>query len=205
MGQLENALRDQAIPFFGQIAGYNRSDLSDIDVTQTSPIVAGASPTGGLGGLGDLFYLSNVGGAPVQNNLIRILRPQFVQVIAAYLTLSLTTANAETIPKFYVTVGTGFTTSTGLVPSTPTLADIIANHTLLKGDSNPWTTPNGLAGTITINKLNILGKIPARGDTNYRDDCFVIGVHFLQTPNNGTGYKLTKFEVNLSGVVINNA
>lgn len=202
---IDNALRNQAIPFLGQIAGYNRSDQSDLDINSVSAVVSGASPTGGLGGLGDIFYLTNIGGAPVQNNLIRILRPQFIQAVAAYLTLSINTANAETDPAFYVTVGTGYSGAGSLVPSVPTTQQIIDNHTLLKGNSSPWTTPNGLAGAVTINKLNILKALPAYGTANYRDDCFVVGIHFRKTPANSAGYKLLKFTVDMSGVVVNNA
>lgn len=195
MGQLDNALRGQAIPFLGQIAGYNRSDQSDLDIT-----VADA--------LGDLFNMSNTNApynVPAQNNLIRILRPQFMQVVAAYLTISLNTANAETSPKFYLTVGTGYTSNPkGLIPAIPTTAQIIANHTLIKGDANPWTTANGLAGTITVNKANILAALPKITDTNYRDDCFVVGIHFLQTPLNTAGYKFIKLEANMSGIIQHN-
>jgi hypothetical protein len=204
MGQQDNALRQQATPFLGQIAGYNRSDTSDIDVTSTSAIMTGASPTGGLGGLGDLFTtLSNVGSAPPKNNLIRILKPQFVALTAAYLTISLTTANAETSPKFYITVGTGYSSNpSGLVAATPTDQQIIDIHTRLKGNATPYTTPNGLAGTITVSKLNIFKELPDPSSANFRGDCFVIGVHFLQTPNSGAGYKLNKFEVQMAGVIL---
>ncbi len=194
MGQLDNALRKSAIPFLGQIAGYNRNQLSDQDITQAN-------------GLGDLYNLANYNDGytitpPLKNNLIRILRPQFLLVTGAYITLALTTANAEPNPKFYVTVGTGYVDSNSLIPTVPTDAQIIANHTLLKGDSNPYQTPSGGVGSIIIPNLNIFAALPQEGTANFRNDHFVIVVHFLQTPQNGTGYKLNKFLVNMTGIPI---
>jgi hypothetical protein len=192
MGQLDNALRQQATPFLGQVAGYNRSDQSDIDVTAVTAVDSGD--------LLNLSLLNAPTNVPLKNNLIRILRPQFVHITAAYLTLSITTANAETSPKFYITVGTGF--SSGVTPATPTDAQILDIHKRLKGDANPFTTPNGLAGTITVYKLNILSELPAPSSANFNEFCFVVGIHFLQTPLNSTGFKLNKFGVDLAGVIL---
>lgn len=194
MGQLDNALRQQSIPFLGQVVGYNRNQLSDQDITQAS-------------GLGDLYNLSNYNDGytitpPLKNNLVRILRPQFLAITGAYFTFGLTTANTEPSPKFYITVGTGYVDSTSMVAATPTDAQIIANHTKLKGDSNPYQTPSGGAGSIIVPNLNILALLPQDGDVNFRYDHFVIGIHFLQTPQNGTGYKLNKFLVNMTGIPI---
>lgn len=189
------ALREQAIPFLGQIAGYNRNDQSDFDVSQANA-------------LGDLYTLVapatdgfDPNAQPRKNNLVRILQPQFVATTAAYFTFSLTTANNETSRKFYVTAGTGYTTANGVIPAIPSDEEIRRIHTLLKGDSQPYDTPNGQPGTVTIDKLNILNLLPKRGEANFRQDCFVIGIHFLQVPSVATGYKLNRFEVNCSGVI----
>jgi hypothetical protein len=111
------ALRSEAIPFLGQIAGYNRNDQSDFDVTQANA-------------LGDLYGLANGDpsvpggdGVPKKNNLIRILQPQFAALTAAYLTLGINTANNETSRKFYITVGTGYTDASGVTPATPSDAE----------------------------------------------------------------------------------
>lgn len=189
---IDNALRTQSIPYLGQICGYNRNATSDYDVTSAS-------------NLGDLYNLSNYNDGytitpPLKNNLVRILRPQFLSLTAAYFTLGLTTANSEPSPKFYVTVGTGYTDSTGMTPAVPSDAEILAKHTVLKGDSSPWQTPTGSTGSIIVPKLNLLQLLPKEGDPNFRNDHFIIGVHFLQTPSNSTGYKLNKFLVNMNGI-----
>ncbi len=186
------ALRTDAIPFLGTIAGYNRSEQSDFDVTQ-------AIDLGDLAVLGAPDPLESF--VPGKSTMVRVLQPQFVAITAAYLTFSITTANNETSRKFYITVGTGYESADSLVPSIPSDAEIRHIHTLLKGDSDPYDTPNQLPGTITVNKLNILNLLPSFGDDNFRSDCFVIGIHFLGVPSVDTGYKLSKFELDCSGVI----
>lgn len=188
---LDLATRKDAIPFLGQIAGYNRSDVSDADVTQATA-------------LGDLFNLAagTAGGTPAKDNLIRIMKPQFATITSAYWLFSLTFANAETSKKVYLTAGSGYSANPGVTAATPTLAEIIDRHTRLTGSAAPLTALASSAGASTVSaNLNLMDLIPKPTDANYRDDCFVVGVHFLQTPLNATGYLLNKFQLNLSGVI----
>jgi hypothetical protein len=195
MGNSNNTLRDTAIPYSGQIMGYNRNDQSDQDIMQ-------ADRLGDIRELGNGFVVASGGvtDIPKKDNFIRILRPRYGKIVEAYLTIVLITADLETSPSFYVTAGTPF--SSGITPAALTLTEIQRLHTILVGNSSPFTNSAGLP--ISVEKLNITKLIPQVGQANYSEDCFNVGVHFLQTPLNSSGYRLRNFMVELSALATRN-
>lgn len=196
MGATDRTLRSAAQPFTGQVMGYNRNEQSDASIDTATK-------------LGDLGNLANDTGTPLlplQDNLIRILRPANGHIVEAYFNMSLITANAETNPYFKISVWR-VTSDTDLTPLQPSEAVINAQMLQLTGQTTPFTQQAGQ--TITIEGLNILPLIPQVGDTNYIEDCFTIGVHFYTsnymtraTPLNSVGYKLRRFQVDFSASVV---
>lgn len=195
MGRSNNALRDTAIPYLGQIMGYNRNEQSDQDITK-------ADRLGDLNNIANSFILGTGGSSniPGVNNMIRILRPRYGKIVEAYLTLVIITANAETAPSFQISAGTGF--SSGVIPVIPPPDQVLAIHKALTGSATPFQNTAGLP--IVVEKLSLSKLIPQVGDPNYNEDCFVIGIHFPQIPNNGTGYRLVNFMVDGSALVTRN-
>lgn len=196
MGTFDRTLRNVAQPFAGQVMGYNRNEQSD----QTVDIATK------LGDLGNLANDTATPLLPLSDNLIRVLRPAKGHIVEAYFTLSLSTANAETNPYLKISIWR-VTSDTDMTALQPSEALINAHMTQLFGSSTPLTNTAGQP--ITIDTLNILPLIPQVGDTNYVEDCFTIGVHFYQssgttraTPSNGTGYRLRKFQIDLSATVV---
>jgi hypothetical protein len=174
----------QAIPYIGQIMGYNRSEGSDQDV-----MVAKRT-----GDVSPFYYI--IGGQ--KDFMVRILRPRYGQIIQAYLNISLTFDSTETSPQFYVSAGSGYD-STGYIATVPTAAYIQQAHLLITGQATPLT---GQAGQpLTAYKLNILQLIPQPGSPNYSSDSYVVGVHFPQSPANGALWHLQKFFITGSALV----
>ena len=143
----DKSLRKLAIPFKGQVMGYNRGETSDQDVSVAVS-------------LGDLFGLVT---SPAKDNMIRILRPRYGIMVSAYLTIVIQTSSLETSPQFKITVGTGFTDS-GINPSTPTDDQISDIHKRITGSESYFSNTAGLP--IAVEKVNIRGFIPEDG---YRD------------------------------------
>jgi len=165
---------------------FNRNENSDYDISETIE-------------LGDLKHLANGHSvAPEKDNMIRILRPRYGTIIAAYVSIVLKTAYNETSPRFRITAGTGFTASNSINPIIPTESEIAIIHRNLKGDDSYFENISGYP--IVVEKLSILPTIPQFGN-NWREDCFVVGVHFDKIPNNGTGYHLTKFTIEMSALI----
>lgn len=185
-----------AQPFIGQVMGYNRNEQSDqtIDVATK------------LGDLGNLANDTVTPLLPLQDNLIRILRPAKGHIIEAYFTLSLTTATAETNPYLKLSIWR-VTSDSDMTALQPSEATINAHMLQLFGSTTPLTNTAGQP--ISVDGLNILPLVPQVGDTNYIEDCFTVGVHFYKsdgntrvTPSNGAGYRLRKFQIDFSATVV---
>ena len=192
MGSQDKNLRQIAIPYYGQIMGYNRAEQSDQDVSVASTVLGSNVPA-----QGDLYPFTYNSGQ--KDFMVRVLRPQFGQLIEAYLNLSLTFDTTETSPKFYVSAGSGYGTD-GVTPVVPSSNYITYAHQAISGQSSPFT---GIAGQpITQYKLNILPLLPtAPGTTSYSPDSFVVGIHFLQVPVMTGLFHLQKFFVTGSALV----
>lgn len=184
MGTQDRNLRRQAIPYIGQIMTYNRSEQSDQDVSSAQT-------------LGDIRqFLYNPNGQ--KDFIVRILRPQFGQIIQAYLNISLTFDSTETSPKFYVSAGSGYAAD-GITAVVPPSSYILQTHQQITGQAAPLT---GVAGQpLTAYKLNILPLIPQIGSSNYSIDSYVVGMHFLQTPVMTGLFHLQKFFITGSALV----
>jgi|GEM_PF-6319765 len=193
MGSQDKNLRQVAIPYYGQIMGYNRAEQSDQDVS-IAQLVYGS----GVAQAGDLYPFTY--SSAQKDFMVRILRPQFGQLIEAYLNLSLTFDTAETSPKFYVSAGSGYAAD-GTTPIVPSQSYIQQAHQTITGQTSPLT---GVAGQpMTQYKLNILSLLPlGPGSTNFNPDSFVVGIHFLQTPVMTGLFHLQKFFVTGSALVI---
>lgn len=184
MGTLDKHLRKVAIPYYGQVMSYNRSEVSDQDVSVAN-------------NQGDLWPIVDGAYNSATDYMVRILRPQFAQILQAYLNISLTFDSTEPSPKFYVSAGSGYGTD-GVTAVVPSNSYIKEAHFKITGQTPPFTATAGQP--ITAYKLNILPLIPQDGDTNYSPDSFVVGVHFLQVPV-WTNFHLQKFFVTGSALV----
>jgi hypothetical protein len=181
--------RKKTIPYLGQIYGYNRNEKSDTDISRSLAA-------------GDLINLAKVWGPlPLKDNYIRILRPARSELVGVYLSLALRMATTEPLSQMLVSV-TKTVAENNLAVVALTDAEIIAKHRTLRGSDAPFSnTPGQL---IVINKLDLTPLIPKFGDPDFRTDCFVIGLHFPAVPHAtiDTGFKLTKFEVNGSALIV---
>jgi hypothetical protein len=184
VGAADRALRATAFPFIGQVFGYNRTEGSDYNVSVASS-------------LGDLAGLANNGsGTPAQDNMIRILRPQYGSIVAAYFSINFTYGATETNPKFKISIS-NVTSSTDMTPIIPT-SGIDATMMKLFGNTN-WIT--GAAGQATqARKVNLLPALPAPTDSTFRNECFVIGIHFPAAPV-ASGFSLQQFKLDMSGLM----
>lgn len=186
----DNSLRPQAIPYQGQICGYNRSVNSANDISKTSQN-PGSPFTGGnsnLIGNGDLYPL--IQGVSQQDYMIRILRPKHGQIVQAYLNMALTFSGAELNPNFRISVGYGFAADklTALVPP----VDYIKSCMNFYSPTSSWFF-GGPGGPVSIYKLNILPLIPQYGSANYVEDFYSIGIHFQTAPVMTDTWHLSKF------------
>ncbi len=183
MGSQDRNFRQVAIPFYGQIMEYNRSEESDNDISAAI-------------NTGDLTPFTYNSGD--QNIMVRILRPQFAQLIEAYLNISLTFDSTETSPEFYVSCGSGYEAD-GVTPVIPSNSFIQQSHFAITGQTLPLT---GIAGQpLTEYKLNLMSQIPVIGSPNYSPDSFVIGINFLKPPVYTGLFHLYKFFVTGSALV----
>lgn len=179
MATNDNNQRNKAIPYYGQIVGYNRAANSDQDISITS-INPGTGVAGGnaaLLGNGDLFPI--ITAVSQTDYMIRILRPKFGHIIQAYLNIGLTFAASEPNPKFRISVGSDFQADQ-FTANTPNNTFITSCMNILSPNVAYFT---GTAGKpITIYKLNIQPLLPQVGSANYVPDFYAIGLHFVTAP-----------------------
>lgn len=197
MATKDKNLRQQAIPYLGQVCGYNRSDNSDQDISNTSvTVVAGTNPS--LLGEGDLYDL--IQGNSKTDYMIRILRPKHGQIIQAYLNLSLTFDAIETFPEFSVSVGGSFASDnlTANVPSTAFIQSCM--NQINPPSGNPYQGAAGQA--LYVYGVNIQPLIPQVGSANYVTDFYSIGLHFTHLPITGGLFHLSKFFITGSIMVV---
>ena len=182
MGSQDLALRKTAIPYYANVWGYNRNHFSDYD----NRIVSS------LGDLANLAPSSYSGaGAPVAVNPIRVLQPQYGDIIEANLNLSLKLATAEGARQ--LRIGIGYFSSRYTAQTSYTSDEILASHRAITGQDDPFTIAP--ASTFRIQRLNLYKAMYHRGDARFKDDAFVVLLAFDQAPSNGSGYTFTKFEV----------
>lgn len=168
--------------------GYNRNEGSDANVSRANT-------------LGDLYYLAGptYGGSPATDNMIRILKPSYATLVACYLDMTLTTSASETAPNFRISVGKT-TSNTDFTPVTPTSAEIDACMLKLTGAVTPFSNTAGQP--IRVAKLDLMRVMPSPSSADYRNDTFVIGIHFTKAPTTGGTYALSKFDLSMSAQVL---
>ena len=182
MGLQDRALRSTAIPYYANVWGYNRGEQSDQDISLSNSI----------GDLVNLIPSSYFGAGTIQKvNPIRVLQPQYGDMIEANLNLRFRTANAEGARQFRIAIGkfaSRYTAETSYSE-----AYINASHSKITGRDSPYTIPP--ASTFSVPRVSLYPAMYHRGDADFRDDAFVILLVFDQAPSKGTGYTFTKFEV----------
>lgn len=183
MGSQDLALRKTAIPYYANVWGYNRSEDSDYDISAGTYV-------GDLSSMipSSLFQSTAIGTV----NPIRILQPQYGDIVEANLNIKFRTANAEGARKFRIAIGK----FNGLYDRETSYSDdyITESHRQLTGHTVPFDIPP--ASTFTLPRLNLYPGMYHRGDAEFRDDAFVLLLVFDQAPSKGTGYSFTKFEIN---------
>lgn len=182
MGSQDLALRKSAIPYYANVWGYNRAITSDQDISSASNI----------GDLVNLIPASYFGAGTIQTiNPIRVLQPQYGDIVEANLNLSFTLASAEGARQFRVAIGK----FSGLYDRETIYSEeyIAESHAKITGRNSPYNIAP--AGSFSVNRLNLFPALYHEGDAEYRDDAFVVLLCFDTAPSKGTGWSFTKFEV----------
>lgn len=198
MGTKDKNLRQQAVPYYGQILGYNRSDNSDQDISHTTMSPGFGSHTNpALLGQGDLYPL--IQGTSQTDYMIRILRPKHGQIVQSYLNINLTFDPIESFPEISISVGGSFAIDnlTANVPSKSFIAQCM--NKLNPPNGSPF---QGVAGqALIIYGLNIQPLLPQVGSANYVPDFYSIGLHFSHPPIASESF-LNKFFITGSIMVV---
>lgn len=182
MGSQDHALRSTAIPYYANIWGYNRSANSDYDISSGTNI----------GDLTNLLPSSYFGaGTPQEINPIRILQPQYGDIIEANLNLKFTLASAEAARELRIAIG--YFGSNYAAQTSYTDAEITTSHRKITGQDSPFSIAAG--GSFSLQRTNLYPAMYHRGDANFLDDAFVLLLVFDQAPSNGSGWTFTKCEV----------
>lgn len=182
MGSQDLALRKTAIPYYANVWGYNRNENSDQDISSATNI----------GDLKNLIPTSYTGSGTIARvNPIRVLQPQYGDIVEANLNLRFKLATAEAARQFRIAVGyfsTRFTAETSYSDEY-----INESHRKITGRETPFTI--SAAGTFNVQRLNLYPAMYRRGDARFLDDAFVVLLVFDQAPSKGSGYTFTKFEI----------
>lgn len=182
MGQGDLALRKTAIPYYANVWGYNRGNNSDSDIANTTV----------PGDLSKMMPSSYTGQTAISTvNAIRVLQPQYGDIIEANLNLKFTMASAEGARQFRIAIGTFSDLYTA--QTSYTSDQILASHRAITGRDTPFDIAP--AGSFTLPRTNLYQAMYHRGDANFRNDAFVVLLCFDQAPSKGSGYTFTKFEV----------
>lgn len=182
MGFQDQALRKTAIPYYANIWGYNRNQYSDYDISTSSV----------SGDLANLIPSSYFGSGTIQTiNPIRVLQPQYGDIIEANLNLRFKLATAESARELRIAIG--YFSDRYTAQTTYTDDEIQFSHQQITGRSDPFTI--AAASTFSTQRINLYPAMYHRGDARFKDDAFVLLLCFDQAPSKGTGYTFTKFEV----------
>ncbi len=182
MGNQDLALRKEAIPYYANVWGYNRGSGSDVDISTTSY-------PGDLSAMTPSSYIGST--AIGQVNAIRVLQPQYGDIIEANLNLRFKMATAEAERQFRI--GIGYFSSRYTAQTTYTNEELNQMHAMITGRNTPYTIAP--AQTLAIQRFNLYPAMYHRGEARFKDDAFVVLLVFDQAPSKGTGYTFTKFEL----------
>jgi hypothetical protein len=182
VGSQDKALRKTAIPYYANVWGYNRGQFSDENISSADRI-------GDLSKMQPSDYFTQTSIAAV--NAIRVLQPQYGDIIEANLNLRFRTANAEGARLFRIAIGY----FDGLYDAETSYTEdyITASHRKITGRDAPYNIPP--ASSLSVPRLNLQPDMYHDGDSQYRDDAFVVLLCFDQAPSKGAGYEFTKFDI----------
>lgn len=181
MGSQDLALRKSAIPYYANPIGYNRSETSDQAIVGTD----------GTGGGSDLQPFQPTYGTPSTINAIRVLQPQYGDIIEANLNIRFKLATADTARQLRIAIG--YFSSLYTAQTTYTDAEITASHRAITGRDTAFTIAP--ASTFNIQRLNLYPGMYHRGEARFVDDAFVVLLCFDTAPTTGSGYSFTRFEI----------
>jgi hypothetical protein len=181
MGSQDLALRKTAIPYYANVLGYNRSDTSDQAIVGLD----------GTGGSSDLRVFQPTYGTPSTINTVRVLQPQYGDIIEANLNLKFKLATADSARQLRIAIG--YFSSLYTAQTTYTEDEITASHRAITGRDTPYTIAP--ASLFTLQRLNLYPGMYHRGESRFVDDAFVVLLCFDTAPTTGTGYSFTRFEV----------
>lgn len=181
MGAEDKALRGSAIPYYANVWGYNHTSTSDIAITSAD----------GTGNSSDLGTFQPTYGSPSTVNAIRVLQPQYGDIIEANLNLKFKLATAEGARKFRVAIG--YFSSRYTAETSYDETYITNSHRKLTGRDLPFDIAP--ASTFNIQRLNLYPGMYHRGNALFKDDAFVVLLCFDSAISVGSGYSFTRFEV----------
>lgn len=182
MGQSDLALRKTAIPYYANVWGYNRRTNSDYDISDTTV-------PGDLSCMMPSSYSGQTAISAV--NAIRVLQPQYGDIIEANLNIKFTMASAEGARQLRIAIGKFSDLYTA--QTSYTSDEITASHRAITGRDDPFAIAPG--GSFNLPRTNLYQAMYHRGDANFCNDAFVVLLCFDQAPSKGSGYTFTKFEV----------
>lgn len=182
MGSQDLALRKTSIPYYANVWGYNRGQHSDQNISSANDI-------GDLSALVPSSYSYQTSISTI--NPIRVLQPQYGDIIEANLNLNIKMATAEGARQLRIAIG--YFSDRYTAQTSYTDAEITASHRAITGRDEPFTIAP--AATFSTQRLSLYKAMYHRGDARFKDDAFVVLLCFDQAPSKGTGYTFTKFEV----------
>lgn len=182
MGSQDQELRKTAIPYYANVWGYNRGQFSDENISSATKI-------GDLSALVPSSYTYSTSISTI--NAIRVLQPQYGDMIEANLNLKFSLATAGTAKQFRIAIGK----FSGLYTRETSYTEeyINASHAQITGRNSPYSIAP--AGTFTVPRLNLWPAMYHQGDSDFRSDAFVVLLCFDSAPSKGTGWSFTKFDV----------
>lgn len=169
----DKSTRNKAIPFeslpFKRGNAPGGTDPNDVELGLSYPTVAQIVP-------------------------IRLTTPAGGELIEVYFSIIL---HAATAAGFSVHIFIGNFSDDDLTANDSyTEAEIAAGHLALNGTSTAYTVAAG--ESLFIDDLNLLPCIPGLGDSDYKEDGFVLVFAFDSAPDNSDGWSVDAFRVTCS-------
>lgn len=173
----DKAARQYAVPVRGSIWGLNHNDRTERDLQYIvfPPTTADTMKYFPFQ-YGNTQNPPTVGAARVCP--IRILQPHYGELIECYVDLQLTPAAADSGLTMKLAIGKFQSGSYDPVTSY-TDEEINASWRQIRGTDTPLSVSSGV---IAADLLDLLDALPKYGDSNFRDDAFVLLVVFNKVP-----------------------
>lgn len=187
MGQTDLALRQKAIPFQGQVFGYNSSQMSGQTVQSASDI-------------GDLYFLTKQEpGNTLKYFPVRLLKPFYGDISQVYFTLDIKVGSSQAGP-LGVYIGTPKWRNNSIAwgefdePAGVMEARTKAQHKLITGSDSPISANPG--SRIRVTGLNLKPIIPqSTTPPDGSPKFFAVLLLFATAPDRQNGWEVTKFKI----------